>query len=381
MAAGQRAEHREGISMRSKHTMSVASVLLAASVAIASSVALGACTTETRTVAVAPTDDVPDARPSGPDPIDASAPPDAEAGEPPVAPGPSCPPGGTAGTANDCGAGAKTSCCASAGVPGGTFSRWKNGANPAPQDEHPATVSAFTLDVFEVTVGRFRRFVEAGGGTRANPPAQGSGAHPRIPGSGWKSAWNVLLPENRIALDTAILREKPVTIWTQGAGPNETKPMKGIGYPLAFAFCAWDGGRLPTLAEWNFTAMGGNESRTFPWGNTINDGRAVHDCRNRGQKQGCDPSDLPPVGSMPQGAGRWGHLDLVGSVKEWDPDLLPCKDCGIVDPTGNWSAVMGGSFWSPEIGDVTSGAIVLKNEPLADHETGVRCARDRGASK
>ena len=366
--------------MRSKHSMSVASALLAASVAVA---VLAACTTETRTGAAAPVD-VRDAQPSDSDPIDASATsPDAADSEAAMPPGPSCAPGGPAGTANDCGT--KTSCCASASVPGGTFLRWKNGANPAPQDEAPATVSAFTLDVFEVTVGRFRRFVDAGGGTRANPPAQGSGAHPKIPGSGWKSAWNVLIPQDRIALDTAILKEKPVTIWTQGAGPNETKPMKGIGYALAFAFCAWDGGRLPTLAEWNFAAMGGDENRTFPWGNTINVGRAVYDCRDHGQDQGCDPSGLPPVGSMPNGAGRWGHFDLVGSVKEWaldsDPDLVPCKDCGIVDPTGNWSAVMGGSFWSPEISDVTSGAIVLKQEPLADHETGVRCARDRGANK
>jgi formylglycine-generating enzyme required for sulfatase activity len=345
---------------------------------IALTLALVACTA-TQTSTSAPTTTPPPTDVDGGEPAPADGGAEAEAAVPP---GPSCAPGGTAGTANDC---AGQSCCASATAPGGTFFRWKNGASPSPQDDHPATVSAFTLDVFEVTVGRFRRFVDAGFGTRANPPAQGSGAHPKIPGSGWKSAWNVLLPQDRIALDSSILAQKPVTIWTQGAGPNETKPMKGIGYALAFAFCAWDGGRLPTLAEWNFAAMGGDESRTFPWGNTIGHDRAVYDCRNEGEDIGCDPVDLLPVGSKPEGIGRWGHFDLVGSVKEWaldsDPDLMPCKDCGIVDPTGNWSVVMGGSFWSPEIGQVTAGAIVMKDEPTADHETGVRCARDRGAAK
>jgi len=38
---------------------------------------------------------------------------------------------------------------------------------------HPATVTDFKLDVYEVTVGRFRRFVDAGRGTQAEPPQHG----------------------------------------------------------------------------------------------------------------------------------------------------------------------------------------------------------------
>ncbi len=43
------------------------------------------------------------------------------------------------------------------------------------QSEHPATVADFYLDTFEVTVARFRRFVEQYDGTPLTP---GSGAHP-----------------------------------------------------------------------------------------------------------------------------------------------------------------------------------------------------------
>ena len=46
-------------------------------------------------------------------------------------------------------------CCASNVVVGGTFNRSNDGA-------FPATVSDFGLDVYEVTVGRFRQFVNAG---------------------------------------------------------------------------------------------------------------------------------------------------------------------------------------------------------------------------
>jgi len=55
------------------------------------------------------------------------------------------------------------------------------------QSEHPATVGRFGLDKYEVTVGRFRAFVEAGGGTAVKPPSPGAGGHPLIDDSGWNS--------------------------------------------------------------------------------------------------------------------------------------------------------------------------------------------------
>jgi hypothetical protein len=57
--------------------------------------------------------------------------------------------------------------------------------------EPDATVSAYSLDKYPVTVGRFRRFVEA---YAAGAPAPGNGAHPLIPGSGWDPSWDANLP-------------------------------------------------------------------------------------------------------------------------------------------------------------------------------------------
>lgn len=107
-----------------------------------------------------------------------------------------------------------------------------------------------------------------------------------------------------------------------------TVPAGCMTWYEAFAFCVWDGGRLPTFTESNFVAAGGDEQRTFPWGEAPYDQtRAVY----RDEPSG----DLVPAGSRPAGVARWGVLDLGGSRIEWNLDQAkagrlvpaPCVDC------------------------------------------------------
>ena len=101
-----------------------------------------------------------------------------------------------------CGPAGTSPCCDSKPVPGGTFYRGHDLGpdNAYPDMGYPATVSAFRLDTYEVTVGRFRQFVNAGLGTQSSPPADGAGAHPQIADSGWRPEWNPSL-----AADSATL--------------------------------------------------------------------------------------------------------------------------------------------------------------------------------
>ncbi|WP_437595114.1 formylglycine-generating enzyme family protein [Sorangium sp. So ce1000] len=277
-----------------------------------------------------------------------------------------------------CGPSGDESCCASAeAVPGGTFNRNNNTA-------HPATVSGFSLDRFEVTVGRFRKFVEA---YPRSKPAEGAGAHSRIDGSGWDPDWDVNLPSDAGALKASVKCDLDFQTWTDAAGSNERLPMNCLDWYVAFAFCIWDGGRLPTDAEWNYAAAGGAEHRVYPWSEPPNSTilepkHAVYDCiGDESASQVCTFEDVLAVGSRPDGDGRWRQADLSGSVWEWTLDWLDpiypdmCDDCAnVADPDASRRITRGGSFRFAASGLRT----YFRGDfdpPGLDSSIGVRCAR------
>lgn len=292
--------------------------------------------------------------------------------------------------------------CHTIHVPGGTFRMGRSAASTDPDffptgndneaPEHVVTVSAYWLDKYEVTVGRFRRFVEAYDGV---PPAPNAGAHPKILESGWHSEWNQSLPTSARDLRAYLWRadltdNEDMVTWTDSPGPNECKPINAISWYLAFAFCIWDGGRLPSEAEWEYAAAGGDEERLFPWGDAPPDGRAVFTCSFSGGLT-CTAGDLPHVGSMcPSWSGRFHHADLAGSLAEMTRDDYNPKFYSLEQALGSnvmnlgytgttsASARRGGSYDSP--GDRLRGTARDDGGMLRGERSirlGVRCARDR----
>ena len=181
---------------------------------------------------------------------------------------------------------------------------------------HPVTLSAYAMDRHEVTNARYRRFLEAvaaeGDEAWRHPEQRPGKDHtPRY----WKD-YNPLLRDRFYASTTPF-------------GPEtfraDDKPVVGVDWFDAWAYCRWAGKRLPTEAEWEL-ACRGTDGRRWPWGNVWEWGLS----NTGGEKDGIDvPTHgvlkdgwiyAAPPGTFPGGRSAFGCDDMAGNVMEWVAD-------------------------------------------------------------
>jgi formylglycine-generating enzyme required for sulfatase activity len=235
-------------------------------------------------------------------------------------------------------------------VPAGPYNRtYTNTGSGATDQADPASVSAFRLDKYEVTVGRYRQFVaalDAPGGWM--PPAAsgkhahlnaGKGltdsAHPGMYEPGWLATDDVQIPSSPDVCDPSY------ATWTPAAGQNESLPINCVNWYEAYAFCIWDGGFLPSEAEREYAAAGGSAALEYPWGTAapgMGSAYAIYGCFYPDPTKTCTGfANLAPVGTAVMGQGPYHHMDLVGEVAEWSLDwsagyVDPCVDCAYLAP-------------------------------------------------
>jgi formylglycine-generating enzyme required for sulfatase activity len=278
------------------------------------------------------------------------------------------------------------SCCESLEVPGGTFELEYQG-RAIGSSTIERSVEAFSLDRFEVTVARFYQFLTAYASAR-NPSA-GSGKTPGVPDSGWNSEWSrdaMLVPPSAESLVRGMSACGP--IWMA----ESDLPARCVNWYAALAFCIWDGGRLPSEAEWTFAASGGDDLRDLPWSMTVSEDSFTQDYAC--YRDDANRWDAPQrVGYRPKGAGKLGQEDLIGNVSEWVADTFhenpqadvcpgdaePEADCTPEFDT-NLRTIRGGSF--ALYARMLSNHYRTNDDPARrDPTLGFRCARDLTATE
>ena len=182
-------------------------------------------------------------------------------------------------------------------------------------------------------------------------------------------------------------------------------PVNCVNWHQAEAFCRSVGGRLPTEAEWEWAARGGEQERTYAWGEQEPGPRLVNACGKECARQQAraaadgakDRSEVvwpklyagsdgevgtAPVGSYPAGRARGKIADLAGNVWEWTATGELSYASGEEDGIG-WGgpdtgrrATRGGGFASATDDEVRTDARRLRDVKDRRPDLGFRCAYD-----
>jgi formylglycine-generating enzyme required for sulfatase activity len=299
------------------------------------------------------------------------------------------------GGLTNCGASSE-SCCTSLAVPGGTYYRTYANSGTGPTGEaDPATVSGFRLDKYLVTTGRFLQFKHAVDMVPPTAPAAVSGKHTYLNSGnglnttgggyepGWDATdWNPYIDGHTVTTDANLNSCGSSSTWANnGTATGLVEPMNCVTWYEAYGFCIWDGGFLPSEAEWEYAAAGGNQQREYPWG-TMDPGTANQYAIYE-SLYAANPTEIAPVGTATLGAGAFGQLDMAGEVFEWNLDYYagayvdPCIDCANLSGTSTSARVRsGGAFNSVTITDLLPAYRAGGSVPSSRvNSIGFRCAR------
>jgi formylglycine-generating enzyme required for sulfatase activity len=227
-------------------------------------------------------------------------------------------------------------------IPGGEFSMGAN--DPPDMDDvgmkatldarpiHRVYVDGFYMDKTDVTNAQFARFVKATGYVTVAERTPRAEDFPGAP------------PENLVAGSVVFSPpDHPVPLnnhfqwwsyvhganWRHPDGPKssirgkENYPVVQVAYEDAVAYAKWTGTRLPTEAEWEFAARGGQVGKPFVWGDEFRPHEKWMANTHQGHFPDTDTGEdgfrgTSPVGHYP--ANPYGLYDMAGNVWQWTSD-------------------------------------------------------------
>ncbi|HSC86046.1 MAG TPA: formylglycine-generating enzyme family protein [Polyangiaceae bacterium] len=226
-------------------------------------------------------------------------------------------------------------------IPGGDFSMGSTDPTAAGHCHEPMAdarpihrvrVAGFFMDATEVTNESFAAFVKATGYVTLAERAPTAAEFPGAPASALVAGSAVFTPTaDVVPLDQPLRwwRYQPGADWRHPTGPGsslagkERHPVVHVTYSDAQAYAKWAGKDLPTEAEWEFAARGGEAGKLYPWGDRLKPGGQFVANIFQGTFPVKDLGEDGFVGSAPVASfppNAFGLYDLAGNVWEWTRD-------------------------------------------------------------
>lgn len=309
-------------------------------------------------------------------------------------------------------------------IPGGKFTMGSEDQSAARVEgpEYLVEVSPFWMDTHEVTNAQFREFTEATGyKTVAERPVDWDELKKQLPPGTPRPPDEVLQPGSLIFAPPhqAVPLDDYSRWWAwqtgadwqhpHGPGSNidgkDNFPVVHIAYEDAQAYADWAGKRLPTEAEWEFAARGGNPNQPFAWGDELtpkgkflaNFFQGNFPYENNGQD---GFTGAAPIQSFQPNA--YGLYDMIGNVWEWSSDwyrpdtharnklagMAVCKDPSgpessydPAEPLAEKRVIKGGSFLCSDqyCSNYRPSARMATATDSGQEHLGFRCVKDVSA--
>ncbi len=200
-------------------------------------------------------------------------------------------------------------------VEGGRFMMGSNGGEDDERPVHRVNVSTFYIGKYEVTNAQYAAFLNTKGNQR----------------EGGKTWLNIGNSQCQIKYTNGKYRVK---------NGFENYPVIYVSWYGARAYCKWVGGRLPSEAEWEYAAQGGNRSQGYQYAGGNNVSSLAWYRQN---SQNTRNNLYVGRGSHQVGLKQTNELglyDMTGNVWEW------CEDTwhsGYINAPTNGRAWLGGN--------------------------------------